>query len=230
MPDLYEDVARRARAFAREGRGKSRIDDGAVKAAYARWAPVYDWVFGAVFNSGRRAAVAFVNELPAGRILECGVGTGISLPDYRRDHRITGVDLSPDMLELARARVRDEGLDHVDALAEADAGDLAFDAAAFDAAVAMFVITVVPDPKAVMAELIRVTRPGGAVVLVSHFVAESGWRRRLEDALAPLAARLGWHSDFAIERVLGRSELRLVEKRRVGPFGFFTLLVFERAQ
>ncbi len=228
MPDLFEDVARRWKTISGKSRSGSRIDDGAVKAAYARWAPVYDWVFGAVFNSGRRAAVAFVNELPAGRILECGVGTGISLPDYRRDHRITGIDLSPDMLELARARTRDEGLAHVEALEEADAGDLAFGDAAFDASVAMFVITVVPDPAAVMSELIRVTRKGGAVVFVSHFADQKGWRKAIGEVFAPLSAALGWHTDFSISRVLGRSELRLVEQRRVGPLGFFTLLVFER--
>ncbi len=228
MPDLFEDVARRWKTMAGKSQGGSRIDDGAVKAAYARWAPVYDWVFGAVFNSGRRAAVAFVNELPAGRILECGVGTGISLPDYRRDHRITGIDLSPDMLELARVRVRDENLAHVEALEEADAGDLVFGDAAFDTSVAMFVMTVVPDPKAVMAELARVTRPGGRLVIVSHFAADEGWRKWIEDAAAPFASALGWHSDFPIARILGRSELLLVEQRRVGPLGFFTLLVFER--
>ncbi|SHG78238.1 phosphatidylethanolamine/phosphatidyl-N-methylethanolamine N-methyltransferase [Kaistia soli DSM 19436] len=228
MPDLFEDVARRFKSFS-GGRSRGwRMDDGAVKAAYARWAPVYDWVFGVVFNSGRRAAVDVVNELPAGRVLECGVGTGISLPDYRRDHRITGVDLSPEMLDRARARVSTERLGHVEALEEADAGDLAFDDAAFDTSVAMFVITVVPDPSAVMSELARVTRRGGAVILVSHFADQKGWRKMIGEVFAPLSAALGWHTDFQLGRIMGRSDLRLAQKRRVGPLGFFTLLVFER--
>ena len=227
MPDLFEDVARRWKDRTSR-RAAGRIDDGDVRAAYARWAPVYDRVFGAALDGGRRAAVATINALPAGRVLECGVGTGLSLASYRRDHRITGIDLSPDMLDVARRRVREGGLDHVEALEEADAGDLVFETGRFDASVAMFVMTVVPDPKAVMAELIRVTRPGGRVVIVSHFAADRGWRKWIEDAAAPFASALGWHSDFPMARILGREELRLVEERRVGPIGFFTLVVFER--
>jgi phosphatidylethanolamine/phosphatidyl-N-methylethanolamine N-methyltransferase len=229
MPDLFEDVARKWKSFSIGRRRSNRIDESAVKSAYARWAPVYDWVFGYVFDSGRRAAVSFLNELPPGRILECGVGTGISLPHYRADHKITGIDLSPEMLDIARARVVSDKLVNVEALVEADAGDLPEPTASFDASVAMFVLTVVPDPQAVMSELARVTKPGGAVVLVSHFGDQKGWRKWFGEKLAPLSASLGWHTDFAIEKILGRSDLRLLDRRRIGPIGFFTLLVFERA-
>ncbi|WP_018181244.1 class I SAM-dependent methyltransferase [Kaistia granuli] len=228
MPEFFEDVARKWKSFADNRKRSARIDESAVRSTYARWAPVYDRVFGYVFDSGRRAAVAFVNELPAGRILECGVGTGISLPHYRADHRITGIDLSPEMLDIARERVTTGPLDNVEALEVADAGDLPMADGSFDTSVAMFVLTVVPDPKAVMGELARVTRPGGAVVLVSHFPEQKGWRGWLGETLAPLSASLGWHMDFDIGRILGRSDLRLVDRRRVGPIGFFTLLVFER--
>ena len=229
MPEFFEDVARKWKSFASKRRSSNRIDENAVRNTYARWAPVYDRVFGYVFESGRRAAVAFVNELPAGRILECGVGTGISLPHYSTGHRITGIDLSPEMLEIARERVTAGKLDHVEALEVADAGDLQMADASFDTSVAMFVLTVVPDPRAVMGELARVTKPGGAVVLVSHFPERKGWRGWLGEKLAPLSASLGWHMDFDISRIMGRSDLRLVDRRRVGPIGFFTLLVFERA-
>ncbi|MCX5515519.1 SAM-dependent methyltransferase [Kaistia algarum] len=228
MPDFFEDVARKWKSFSGGRHPSTRIDEEAVLTTYARWAPVYDVVFGAAFRAGRRAAVGFVNELPPGRILECGVGTGISLPYYANDHRIHGIDLSPEMLEIARQRVADQGLPNVDALVEADASDLPDGDATFDASVAMFVMTVVPDPQAVMSELIRVTKPGGAVVLVSHFADQKGWRKWFGEKLSPLSASLGWHMDFSVERILGRSELRLVQRRRVGPFGFFTLIVFER--
>lgn len=227
MPDFFEDVARKWKSFS-GARRSLRIDEEAVRSTYARWAPIYDVVFGAAFRAGRRAAVETVNQLPPGRILECGVGTGISLPYYDSAHQIVGIDLSPEMLDLARRRVEDSGLSNVEDLAVADAGDLPDAADAYDAAVAMFVMTVVPDPKAVMSELIRVTRPGGAVVLVSHFPDQKGWRKWIGQKLAPISASIGWHTDFAVERILGRDELRLVERRRVGPLGFFTLLVFER--
>lgn len=227
MPDFLEDVARRWKSLA--GRRTSRLDEDAVRSAYARWAPVYDVVFGSPFRAGRRAAVEFINSLPPGRILECGVGTGISLPHYSAGHRITGIDLSPEMLNLARRRVASEGLAHVEGLAEADAADLPDATGAYDASVAMFVMTAVPDPKAVMAELIRVTKPGGHIVVVSHFADETGWRKWLGERFAVVSARLGWKTDLPARRILGRDELKLVEERRVGPFGFFTLLVIERS-
>jgi len=227
MPDLFENVARKPKGLA-AGRRSSRIDEAAVRTAYARWAPVYDRVFGILLRAGRRAAVQVVNQLPPGRILECGVGTGISLPHYASGHRIKGIDLSREMLDVARLRVATGPLHNVEALEEADAGDLPDADGAFDASVAMFVITVVPDPQAVMSELARVTRPGGKVILVSHFSDQKGWRKWFGEKAAPYSSSLGWHLDFSVERILGRSDLDLVERKRVGPLGFFTLLVFER--
>jgi phosphatidylethanolamine/phosphatidyl-N-methylethanolamine N-methyltransferase len=228
MPEFLDDVARKWKSFAGNCKRAARIDEEAVRSTYARWAPIYDRVFGYVFEAGRRSAVSFINELPPGRVLECGVGTGISLPHYRADHRITGIDLSPEMLDIARERVAAAGLQNVEGLDVVDASAMPMAEASFDTSVAMFVLTVVPDPKAVMAELARVTRPGGAVVLVSHFPEQKGWRGWIGDKLAPLSASLGWHMDFDIGRILGRPDLRLVDRRRVGPIGFFTLLVFER--
>ena len=137
------------------GGALATINDSHVVAAYARWAPIYDWSFGAFTRAPCRAAVAEMNRLPPSRILEIGVGTGISLPLYDRRHRITGIDLSRDMLERARKRVAEEGLSHVDGLEVMDAGALTFPDGAFDAAMAMFVITVVPDPDKVLAEKAR---------------------------------------------------------------------------
>jgi len=79
----------------------AELDKDAVAKAYARWAPVYDLVFGAVFERGRKAAIAAAERI-GGRILEVGVGTGLSLRDYSRTNRLTGVDLSAPMLRRAR--------------------------------------------------------------------------------------------------------------------------------
>ncbi len=204
------------------------INDDHVVAAYARWAPIYDWSFGAFTRAPCRAAVAEMNRLPPSRILEIGVGTGISLPHYERKHRITGIDLSRDMLERAKKRVAEEGLSHVEGLEVMDASALHFPAHSFDAAMAMFVITVVPDPDKVLAEMARVVRPGGRVVLVSHFSVESGPRAFVEKHLSRFSSKLGWRPNFPIETVLGRSGLRLIERRAVKSFDLFTMLTFER--
>jgi len=204
------------------------ISDSHVIAAYARWAPTYDRWFGAFTTRPRRTAVAELNSLPPGRILEFGVGTGISLPEYDRKHRIVGIDLSRDMLAIARKRVAKQKLAHVEALEEMDAENLSFDDGSFDAATAMFVVSVVPHPDRLLAEMVRVVRPGGRVVLVNHFTADKGPRAWVERWMSRFSAKLGWRPDFPIEQVLGRPELKLVERRSVKAFELFTMLVFER--
>jgi phosphatidylethanolamine/phosphatidyl-N-methylethanolamine N-methyltransferase len=132
------------------------------------------------------------------------------------------------MLARAERRVVRRGLNHVEAIQEMDAASLAFGDGSFDAAVAMFVMTVVPDPDRVLAEIVRVVRPGGHVVLVNHFSVEKGPRAAIERSLTRYSGTLGWNAEFPIERVLGRSDLRLVRQRELPPAGIFTLLVFHR--
>ena len=98
----------------------AELDLVTLHKAYARWAPVYDLVFGAVFNAGRRAAIAAAERI-GGRILEVGVGTGITLPGYSPRNRIIGIDLSEAMLRKARRRVADLGLTNVEKLEVMDA-------------------------------------------------------------------------------------------------------------
>ena len=141
-----------------------QMDEEAVREAYRRWAPVYDYTFGKVSTAGRRHAVEVINA-GQGKVLEVGVGTGLSLPEYKPHLEITGIDLAPEMLEKARARVKSEGLENVAGLYEMDASNLQFPDNSFDTVVAMYVITVVPEPEKVMRELARVTKPGGQVML-----------------------------------------------------------------
>lgn len=203
------------------------MDSTAVRKAYRRWAPVYDFTFGQVAEAGRKHAVEIINRRK-GSVLEVGVGTGLSLPTYGNHLRVTGIDLSPDMLDKARDRVAEQQLDNVESLREMDAGALQFADESFDTVVAMYVMTVVPDPEQVMSELERVCAPGGEVILVNHFSQEEGFRGWMEQRMAPLAAMLGWRPVFPVERVLGRSGLRIAERRSLRPFGLFTMLRFVR--
>jgi phosphatidylethanolamine/phosphatidyl-N-methylethanolamine N-methyltransferase len=204
------------------------LDGAHIVAAYARWAPVYDPIFGVITNSAIRTTVGVVNALPPSHILEVGVGTGIALPRYKPEHRITGIDLSPDMLERARKRIAARGMTNVDGLHGMDASKLDFPDRSFDAAVAMFLITVVPDPDKVLAEVVRVVKPGGRIVLANHFSAKSGPRAAIERWLSRFSASLGWHPEFAIETVLDRPGMNLLDRRGLAPLGLYTLLVFER--
>jgi len=203
-----------------------RIDESDVKDAYRRWAPVYDQTFGFIAAQGRKRVVQAINSMSGGRVLEVGVGTGLSLPDYASPLELVGIDLSPDMLEKARERVAEEGLDHVTGLHEMDAGNLAFADGTFDVVVAMFVMTVVPDPEQVMRELSRVTRPGGTVMLVNHFSQDEGVRGWFERRMAPFADKIGWRSVFDVERVMVCDELTLTRRQSLRPFGLFTMMQF----
>jgi phosphatidylethanolamine/phosphatidyl-N-methylethanolamine N-methyltransferase len=217
-----------------EGRARSaadeaaRMDEAAVRTAYRRWAPVYDSTFGLVAAEGRKHAVEHINTR-SGRVLEVGVGTGLSLPSYRRELEIVGIDLSPEMLEKARERVAAEGLDNVTGLHEMDAGDLAFPDGSFDTVVAMYVMTVVPDPEKVMLELARVCKRGGEVLLVNHFSTEEGMRGWVERRMAPFADKLGWRPVFDVQRVMGCRDLELIERRALRPLGLFTMMRFRKA-
>lgn len=201
------------------------MDVSSVQRAYRRWAPIYDLTFGRVAEAGRLHAVEIINRRK-GTVLEVGVGTGLSLPRYADHLKIAAIDLSPDMLARAQERVEDEGLSNVTGLHEMDAGALAFDDDAFDTVVAMYVMTVVPDPEQVMAELERVCAPGGEVLLVNHFSEEDGPRGWVERKMEPLANTLGWRPVFPVDRVLGTSGLRLSERRSLRPAGLFTMLRF----
>lgn len=201
------------------------IDTTAVRQAYRRWAPIYDSTFGRVAEAGRRHAVHIINNRQ-GSVLEVGVGTGLSLQRYESHLEITGIDLSTDMLNKAETRVEELGLSNVLGLHEMDASALEFGDATFDTVVAMYVLTTVPQPERVMAELERVCKHDGEVILVNHFSQDDGFKGWAEQRMAPLARELGWRPVFPVERVMGFGNLRLAERRALKPFGLFTMLRF----
>jgi phosphatidylethanolamine/phosphatidyl-N-methylethanolamine N-methyltransferase len=200
---------------------------GDVRKAYARWAPVYDATFGQLVRAGVKQTVERANR-HAGKLLEVGVGTGLALPHYSDQLRITGIDLSADMLKRATQRAKRANRHNIEALHEMDAGQLAFPDAYFDIAVAMYVLTFVPDPARVMREMARVVRPNGTVIVTNHFSVENGVRGAIEKAAAKHSAKLGWRPEFPIDTVLGCEQLRLVSIKPVKPLGFFTMLEFRR--
>ena len=205
------------------------MEPDAVTKSYARWAPVYDRTFGAATTRGRRAAVDHINASGAERVLEVGVGTGLALPYYRAGLKVTGIDFSAEMLAKARDRVDRERLDAVEALRQMDARALDFPGETFDAVAAMHVISVVPDPERVMAEIARVLRPGGEVVITNHFARDRGLLARLERISAPFADLLGWHSDFRRDTVLKEDALSVAEERPLPPLGMMTFLVLRKS-
>jgi phosphatidylethanolamine/phosphatidyl-N-methylethanolamine N-methyltransferase len=210
--------------------GSRVLDQQASDAAYDRWAPIYDLIFNWPFQPGRLAATRAAAEAAGanGQILVVGVGTGLELPLLPASTRVTGVDLSRAMLDVARRRVARLGLAQVAALIEMDAQALTFADASFDVALAPFVLSVVPDPAKTLDEMWRVARPGGELVLINHFAADAGWRAGVETAMERASPWLGWRPRFPYDAVsdwlAARPDARLIERRELPPGRMFTLL------
>ncbi len=206
-------------------------DKSVMERAYARWAPIYDAVCGPIFSQGRRAAAAAAREV-GGRILEVGVGTGLSFDDYGPSNDVTGIDFSEPMIVKARQRLATGRFPQIRSVEVMDAHDLAFPDASFDCAVAQFLITLVADPERVLDECARVVRPGGEIILVNHLYSERGAIAAVERWSARPARVLGLRPEFPFARLatwaLRHGGVELIERRRLMPTGVYTLVRFRR--
>jgi phosphatidylethanolamine/phosphatidyl-N-methylethanolamine N-methyltransferase len=212
-------------------------DRQVMEKAYARWAPIYDALCGPVFLNGRRAAAQaakFAAREAGGRILEIGVGTGLSFGDYDSSTEITGIDISEPMIARARLRAATGRYPHVKGLAVMDAHELRYEDASFDCVVGQFVITLVADPERVLSECARVVRPGGQIILVNHLYSERGMVAAFERLVAKKAHALGLRPEFPFARLAAWAQnhggAELIERRKVKPFGLYTLVRFRRCE
>ncbi|TCL76062.1 class I SAM-dependent methyltransferase [Rhizobium sp. BK251] len=207
----------------------TRLNDTAEhqRAVYRRWAPIYDHVYrGLLRDTHRRVAEAASRT--GRRILEVGVGTGLVLPHYPSNCRVTGIDISEHMIARAHLKVAREGLRHVEALRVMDARRLAFADRTFDAVCLPFVITLIPEPERALDECARVLRNGGEIILASKISEGTGLQTAIEEAIAPLVHRVGWSSAFRMEQITGwartRGDFQVVDIQPLFPGGFFKIV------
>lgn len=194
---------------------------------YSTYSGVYDLLFDAALQPGRRRAVAALGIEPGDEVLEVGVGTGLSLPLYPDTCHVTGIDISLPLLRRAAARAA--GLGRVDVtLRRMSAERLAWPDAAFDRILLSYVISAVEKPDQVIREVWRVCRPGGRVIFLNHFASRARPVAAIERRLTPLTRRLGWVLDFPAERVTdgGRFEIERVERVNLG--GYWSMVVCRR--
>lgn len=196
-----------------------------VQKAYRRYARYYDFVFGNIFHPGRHTAIEHLHCETGDRVLEVGVGTGLSLPLYPKDVKVVGIDLSKDMLKQAEEKVAEEGLDHVEGLYQMDAQQMTFEDNSFDKVVAMYVATVVPDVEAFMSEIRRVCKPGGTIIFLNHFQNKNPLIRQAEALVQPLAKYLGFHPDFPLSEFLNRTNFKVTTAVPVNLLDYWTVLV-----
>lgn len=194
-----------------------------VERAYELYAPVYDFIFDWIFAPGRAAAVRQLDLEPNDSVLEVGVGTGLNLPLYPPTCRLTGIDLSQEMLDKAIERCQQLAMPNV-TLKVMDATSLDFGDNEFDKAVATYTISAVPDPVAVLREMRRVVKPDGVLVILNHFRSErrlTGWA---EDLVAPVCTRLGWKSNLALTPLLSEVGLSMPVIAKVNLFNGWRLV------
>lgn len=196
------------------------MDLGAIERAYRRYSKYYDYLFGRLYEEGRRQAVRLATSSPGRRILEVGVGTGLSLSHYPDDCSVVGVDVSAPMLEIARRRTAARGFQHVEALLQMDAEQLEMPDGTFDAVVAMYVATVVPNPDRLLSEMRRVCVPGGDLIVVNHFESRQPLMRSIERAASPMSRWLGFRTALPLDAIV---EPEGVERVALSPVNFMGL-------
>jgi len=213
--------------LAREETIPLTVDVESVRRAYRRYASVYDALFGWSLSHGRRQLVRMLKTKPGQTLLEVGVGTGLLLPLYPRDIAVVGIDLSQEMLEVARARVRRSGLSNV-TLRAMDAERTSFSSGSFDHVVIPYVYSVTPDPQQLVREARRVCKPGGSIYVLNHFTGVRVWEG-LERLLRPFAAGLGFRPEFPMRQFVDELHWDIIDIRPVNLFGLSHLVHFRNA-
>ena len=182
------------------------VTTGFVTRVYAKLSPVYDLVFGRILQPGRVTAVARMGPSRSPTVLEVGVGTGLNALLYPPHFRVTGIDISADMLDKAHERVARERLHHV-RLLQMDAEHLRFPDNTFDIVYAPYTISVVPDAVRVAREMRRVCKAGGMILILNHFLSPNGVLARVERAISPLTVHAGFRSDLDLRDLLASADL-----------------------
>lgn len=196
-----------------------------VQKVYDSYASFYNFLFGRIFNPGREQSVKFINQHATynGKIIEVGVGTGLSLPLYRPDLQITGVDISEKMLNKAKERVKQHHLEGV-SLHTMDATNLRFPDEYFDFVVAMYVVSVVPDTDKFLHEINRVCKKNGDIIIVNHFSSDNFIIKYIEKLFSGAHSVIGFKSDFSVEHILQSAHFKLINSQKTNLFGYWKLL------
>ena len=189
------------------------VENDFVARVYEKLANSYDLVFGPTLHPGRLVAIERMGIKPSDKVLEVGVGTGINTSLYPRNCHVTGIDLSSSMLEKARHRISSR-MSNV-RLLQMDAADLRFADNSFDIVYAPYVISVVPDPLAVVREMQRVCRPGGKIVILNHFLSTNRLLAWLERSISPFTVHIGFKSDLDLGALIAQAELRPVSIEKI---------------
>jgi phosphatidylethanolamine/phosphatidyl-N-methylethanolamine N-methyltransferase len=191
-----------------------------IRKIYSRYASVYDLVFSQMFFPRIKLGLERIGIKKGDRIIEVGIGTGLSLPLYPDQCKVVGIDITRRMLEKAKEKKEKLGLDNVD-LFEMDAENITFADNTFDHAVVPFVVSVVPDPEKMVSEIKRITKKDGKIIIINHFCSKHVFLSKMEKLFSPLFLKLGWKAAVPIELLSNHCSLHIQDvskKNRLDPW------------
>jgi len=199
------------------------MDAASIRVTYKRYARNYNLIFGKIFEQGRKRVIERMNCKPGDMTLDVGIGTGLALNFYPKHTKVVGVDISPDMLGVAKEKIQHLNSRHI-ALSLMDAQQLSFPDDIFDKVSAMYVASVVPNPKSMIEEMKRVCKPNGDIFILNHFSNSHLLPRLIETFLIPFENVIGFRPRFSMERFITEGKLHVSSVHPVNFFGFWTLI------
>jgi len=190
---------------------------------YYEFSHLYDRLFARIFYPRIEQVVRSLRIERGARVLEVGVGTGLSFGAYPKHCQVTGVDLAPEMLEQAQDKIVRNGWRHLKVM-EMDALNMKFADNTFDYVMAFHVVSVVPDAGRLLREMLRVSKRGATVAIVNHFRSRNRFLARLDSFIEPLTLRLGWHT-LSLYEVIDGVPLGITRTYKTARRSLFTVVV-----
>ncbi len=191
---------------------------------YSEFSHLYEKIFSPFFEKRIHAVIKSLNIPPGAKVLEVGIGTGLSMSAYPAHCEVTGVDLAADMLDKAQEKADENGWRHF-RLLEMDALNLKFADSSFDYVTSFHVVSVVPDPVRMMREIHRVCKPEGSVVIINHFRSTKPVIGFLVGALTPITRHLGWDASLRLSEAFAGIPVHIEKCFKTSPFSLFTVVV-----
>ena len=201
------------------------MDDKSIIKSYKRVSGFYDYTFGQIFRPGQKKLVSMMECTPKDKVLEIGIGTGTSYKYYPMETEVTGIDISPDMLEKAKKNIRKHNLQNKNVIMM-NGEQLKFEDNSFDKVVGMYVVSVTQNPNLLIKEMKRVCKPNGDIYLVNHFSFEtdSKFMKILEKGLMPVSKYLGWRPYFPFSEFNAYAKLNVKSISKVNIFDYWGII------